>query len=250
MNIEIKGLSVKYRDGRKEVPAIDGLDLSVGSGEICSLIGPSGCGKTTLLYVLSGIIKDFSGEALLGGAPADPKLRRIGLVTQNYALLEWANVYRNAALGAEVKGLNIDKKEVSSFLSKAGLAGLEKKYPCSLSGGQRQRVSIARAFLMKPDVLLMDEPFSALDEICRENMQNVFLDVWSNYSPTVIFVTHSIEEAVFLGKKIAIMSVSPGHIERTIANPLFGIENKRSAQDYYDFLLDVRKNAETLWKAC
>ena len=141
MNIEIKGLSVKYKNERKEVLAIDGLNLSVDSGGICSLIGPSGCGKTTLLYALSGIIKNFSGEALLNGNPADPKRQRIGLVTQNYALLEWANVYRNAVLGAEIKGLNIDKKEVSSFLSKAGLAGLERKYPCSLSGGQRQRVS-------------------------------------------------------------------------------------------------------------
>jgi len=250
LNIEIKGLSVKYKNERKEVLAVDNLNLSVDSGGICSLIGPSGCGKTTLLYALSGIINNFSGEALLGGIPADPKRQRIGLVTQNYALFEWANVYRNAALGADIKGIIIDKKEVSSFLSKAGLAGLERKYPRSLSGGQRQRVSIARAFLMRPDVLLMDEPFSALDAISRENMQNVFLDVWSKYNPTVIFVTHSIEEAVFLGQKIAVMSVSPGHIERTIENPLFGLDNKRATQDYYDFILTVRKNVETLWKTC
>ena len=105
MDIEIKDLSVKYENERKKVPALNGLNLSVDSGGICSLIGPSGCGKTTLLYVLSGIIKKFSGKALIGGNPADPKRQRIGLVTQDYALLEWANVYSNAALGAEIKGL-------------------------------------------------------------------------------------------------------------------------------------------------
>ncbi len=250
MDIEIKGLSVKYKNERKEVKAIDGLDLSVDPGGICSLIGPSGCGKTTLLYVLSGIIKDYSGEALIGGIPADPKRHSIGLVTQNYALLEWANVFKNAALGAEIKGLKTNKKEISTFLSALGLAGLEKKYPHSLSGGQRQRVSIARAFLMEPDILLMDEPFSALDEITREYMQNVFLEVWNKYAPTVVFVTHSIEEAAFLGGKIAIMSASPGRVERTITNPMFGLANKRALKDYYDFILAVRRSAETLWKAC
>jgi NitT/TauT family transport system ATP-binding protein len=250
LNIEITDLSVKYENERKEVPAIDGLNLCVDSGEICSLIGPSGCGKTTLLYTLSGIIKNYSGKALLGGAPADPKCHRIGLVTQNYGLLEWANVYANAVLGAEIKGIKTEKQAIASFLSKIGLAGLEKEYPCSLSGGQRQRVSLARAFLMKPDVLLMDEPFSALDAITRENMQNVFLDVWSKYSPTVIFVTHSIEEAVFLGQRIAIMSASPGHIEQLITNPLFGIGEIRTSESYYDFILAIRKNVEALWKAC
>lgn len=250
MDIEIRDISVKYENEDGGVLAVDSLNLSVVSGEICSLIGPSGCGKTTLLYVLSGIIKNYSGKALLNGEPADPKRQRIGLVTQNYALLEWADVYANAALGAEIKGLNTDKQEISSFLSRVGLAGFERKYPRSLSGGQRQRVSLARAFLMKPDILLMDEPFSALDAITRENMQNIFLDVWSKYNPTVIFVTHSIEEAVFTGQRIAIMSVSPGHIEQSITNPLFGLEKKRTSESYYDLILAIRKNVETLWRTC
>lgn len=250
MNIEIKNLSVKYENQGSGVLAIDGFNLNVDSGEICTLIGPSGCGKTTLLYVLSGIINNYGGKALLGGAPADPKRQRIGLVTQDYALLEWANVFKNAALGAQIKGLNTYKNETTSFLSEIGLAGIEKKYPRSLSGGQRQRVSIARAFLMKPDVLLMDEPFSALDAITREHMQNIFLDVWSRHNPAVIFVTHSIEEAAYVGQRIAVMSSSPGRIERLIINPLFGLEKKRFSQRYYDFVLETRKSAEALWKTC
>lgn len=250
MDVEVKGLSVKYINEGRETPALEGLDLSVDSGRICSLIGPSGSGKTTLLYVLSGIIKKFNGKVLLGGVPADPKLQRIGLVTQNYSLLEWKNVYGNAALGMEIKDKKTDKQEISSFLSKIGLTGFERKYPCSLSGGERQRVAIARAFLMKPDILLMDEPFSALDALTRENMQYIFLDVWNRYRPTVIFVTHSVEEAVFLGQKIAIMSAGPGRIEQVLENPLFGLENKRISEGYSDFILAVRKSVETLWKAC
>lgn len=250
MNIEIKDLSVKYKNFKDEVKAVDNLDLTVDSGEICALIGPSGCGKTTMLYVLSGIIKNYTGEVLLGGDPVDPKLQRLGLVPQNYALLDWANVYDNAALGASITRRNINKQEITSFLSEIGLMGLEKKYPNTLSGGQKQRVSIARAFLMRPDILLMDEPFSALDTITREEMQDVFYDVWHKYKPTVIFVTHSIEEAVCIGQKIAIMSPAPGRIIRIVDNPLFECKCKRTSREHFDFILMVRKYAEKSWKIC
>lgn len=250
--IDVKGLSVKYSNGKSDFLAVHGFDLSLDKGDICAIIGPSGCGKSTVLYVLSGIIPIYEGQAFIDGRPANPKLQRIGLIPQNYGLLDWADVYGNAVLGAEIK--RSDRKEyrpyVEHILKKLGLAGLKLKYPNSLSGGQKQRVSIARSFIMKPDILLMDEPFSALDAITREEIQDLFLDIWKENTVSTLFVTHSIEEAVYLGRKIAIMSPGPGRIAKIFHNPLFGRDNLRMSGEYYNFTMEIRKLAKEVWSKC
>lgn len=250
--IDVKGLSVKYKSRKSDFLAVHGFDLRLDKGDICAVIGPSGCGKSTVLYVLSGIISEYEGSALINGKPANPKLQRIGLIPQNYGLLEWANVYNNAILGIDIKRSDLKEYQpyIEHILEKVGLIGLKSKYPNSLSGGQKQRVSIARSFIMKPDILLMDEPFSALDAITREEIQDLFLSIWKENMVSTAFVTHSIEEAVYLGRKIAIMSPAPGRVLKIFHNPLFGQDNLRMSDEYYHITMEIRKMAKEAWSKC
>ncbi len=245
--IDIKALDVTYKTDKGDYPAVQGLDLHVDRGDICALIGPSGCGKSTVLYVLSGIITQFEGQALIGGRSVNPREQRIGLVPQHYGLLDWADVARNATLGLQVKGASADEPFVAELISRLGLQALKNKYPRQLSGGQRQRVAIARSFIMRPDVLLMDEPFSALDAMTREDIQDLFLSVWQEHATTTLFVTHSIEEAVYLGRKIAVMSPAPGRIARLIDNPLFGKSDLRLSREFYAFVMALRGMVKEDW---
>jgi ABC-type nitrate/sulfonate/bicarbonate transport system ATPase subunit len=247
--IDIEGLVVTYKTDRGDFPAVSGFDLHLDKGDICALIGPSGCGKSTVLYVLSGIITQHSGQALIGGQPVDPQKQRIGLVPQNYGLLDWADVYHNATLGLRVKGSDVSASEpfIAHLMGKLGLEALRSKYPRQLSGGQQQRVAIARSFIMQPDVLLMDEPFSALDAMTREDIQDLFLSVWKEHATSTLFVTHSIEEAVYLGRKIAVMSPAPGCILREIDNPLFGKSGLRQSKEFYAFVMELREMVKEDW---
>lgn len=247
--IEIKNLSVKYYNSKSQIPALDHITLSQKQGEICALIGPSGCGKSTLLHVLSGIVKDYSGEVLINSNPVNPKKQRIGLVPQNFGLLEWETVYENAVMGLKLKGDSIKqhKASIERVLEKLKIAELQKRYPSQLSGGQRQRISIARSFILQPDILLMDEPFSALDAITREETQDLFMDLWKSSKVTTFFVTHSIEEALYIGQRIAIFSSAPGRILRFVDNPLFGAEELRFKQEFYHLSVELRKIAKEEW---
>lgn len=247
--IDIKALSVTYKTDHGDYPAVSGLNLHLDKGDICALIGPSGCGKSTVLYVLSGIITQHGGQALIGGQPVDPKTQRIGFVPQNYGLLEWADVAHNATLGLRVKGADVTASApyIAHLMDRLGLEGLDAKYPRQLSGGQRQRVAIARSFIMQPDVLLMDEPFSALDAITREDIQDLFLSVWQEHATSTLFVTHSIEEAVYLGRKIAVMSPAPGRILREVDNPLFGKSDLRQSKEFYSFVMALRGMVKEDW---
>jgi len=254
--IELKSLSVGYKTSSGMVPALDNVTMSLDRGEICALIGPSGCGKSTLLYVLSGIISDYTGSALIDGIPAAPGSRRVGLIPQNYGLLDWADVYSNAMLGVDIKDGKAQSRSPSGqayadyILEKLGLSELKRKFPGSLSGGQRQRVAIARSFILKPDILLMDEPFSALDAITREEIQDLFLDIWKENRVSTLFVTHSIEEAVYTGRKIAVMSPSPGRITKILENPLFGTDGLRMKNCYYEYCMDIRAMVKEEWAKC
>jgi NitT/TauT family transport system ATP-binding protein len=225
--IEIKSLKVDYKEGVKETVAIDHIDLNVQKGGICAIIGPSGGGKSTLIKVLSGIIKDYHGSVLIGGKKIEPKENRIGLIPQNYGLVNWKTVEQNIFLSTKIKDgrKHIDKVFYESLLDKLNIKGLEKRYPNQLSGGQKQRVSIARAFLLKPNLLLMDESFSALDPMTREDVQKLFLEVWKEYKVTTILITHDIREAIYLGEKIVVLSSSPGRVINTIDNPIFSKSN-------------------------
>lgn len=240
--IAIKDLSVKYHGKNEETLALDQVNINIARGDIYTFIGPSGCGKSTFLYVLSGILKDYKGMVSIDGQPIDPKSQRIGLILQNYGLLPWKTVYQNAMLGLKIKKGRPVLDEYSSYIfEQLGIDNLLTRYPKELSGGQQQRVAIARAFILKPDLLLMDEPFSALDAISREEMQELFLKTWKENNVTTIFITHSVDEALYLGNKIAVFSPSPGRILEVLDNPCFQMDNLRFREEYHDMSIQLRK---------
>jgi len=202
--LEIKNLTVAYG----ELPVLKEVNLQVADGEICTIVGPSGCGKSTLLKAVAGLIHTCSGEVLFNGNDVSAKVHTIGYIPQSYGLLPWKTVEQNIVLALKIKGLPLahdGKSVVDGALKRVGLLEHKKKFPRALSGGQKQRVAIARAFVLNPDVLLMDEPFSALDAMTKEEMQQFFLDVWQGRTGSTLFITHDVEEAVFLGKKIVVM---------------------------------------------
>lgn len=249
--LEIDNLSVNYNSKNEIVKALGPISIKIAIGEIYAIIGPSGCGKSTLLHVLSGIIKDYQGQVLLNKENINPKKHSIGFIPQNFGLLPWKNVEKNIMLSLKIKEKVIDstiKQRIDYILNKLDIYSLKTRYPKELSGGQKQRVSIARAFIMNPDLLLMDEPFSALDAFTREEAQELFIDLWNIYKTTAIFVTHSIEEAIYMGKKIVIISQSPGSIVEIVDNPLFNTENLRQNQEYFKLSSYLRSIIKRGWK--
>lgn len=247
--VKVEGLTVRYRTNYGYFTALKNINLNVGDEDVLALVGPSGCGKSTLLHVLSGIIDVYDGKVTINEEKINTKKHRIGLVLQDYGLLPWRNIYENAVLGLKIKSrlTNHDRDYALFILDRLGLKEFIKRYPQKLSGGQRQRVAIARALILKPDILLMDEPFSALDEITREEMQELFMEIQKEYKVPTIFVTHSIEEAVYIGKKIAIMSRSPGTIKQIIHNTTYGLKDKRLCKEFYDLTIEIRKDIKEEW---
>ena len=214
--IDINNLCLTFETQSEPVHALSGINMKVNSGDFVSLIGPSGCGKTTLLRVIADLEKPTSGTiSVEGKSPNQARLdRSYGYVFQTPALLPWRNIESNIHLPLEMSGYSKSeqKKLSEKYLSLVSLTGFEKKYPWQLSGGMQQRVSIARALSFDPDMLLMDEPFGALDEITRDRLNEELLRLWEQTKKTVVFVTHSIPEAVFLSSKIVVMSARPGKI--------------------------------------
>ncbi|WP_082655696.1 ABC transporter ATP-binding protein [Aureimonas sp. D3] len=214
--IEAEGLTLTFETADGPVHALKDVGLSVNRGEFVSFIGPSGCGKTTLLRVIADLEQPTSGAIRVNGlSPEEARLARAyGYVFQAAALYPWRNIERNVALPLEIMGLPKAERSdrVSRNLDLVGLSGFGRKYPWQLSGGMQQRASIARALSFDPDLLLMDEPFGALDEIVRDRLNEELLKLWAKTRKTVIFVTHSIPEAVFLSTRIVVMSPRPGRI--------------------------------------
>ena len=222
--VEAKNLSLIFQTADSPVTALSAVDLSVARGEFVSFIGPSGCGKTTLLRVIADLERATSGTITVNGvSPEQARLQRAyGYVFQAAALYPWRNVLRNVMLPLEIMGLPAPERRARAAkqLELVGLTGFERKYPWQLSGGMQQRVSIARAMALEPALLLMDEPFGALDEITRDHLNEQLLRLWERTGKTVIFVTHSISEAVFLSQRIVVMSPRPGRILEIIDNDL------------------------------
>lgn len=216
--------NVVYPAADKPVHALSDIDLTIRHGEFVSLIGPSGCGKTTLLRVIADLEPISSGEVLVNELPPDEarQARAYGYVFQAPALFPWRTVLQNVMLPLQIQGKSADECEeiAREQLIRVGLQGFESKYPWQLSGGMQQRVSIARALGFKPKILMMDEPFGALDEITRDNLNQQLQDLWNAEQRTVVFVTHSISEAVYLSTKIVVMSPRPGRIIKIIDSPL------------------------------
>ncbi|MDD9147421.1 MULTISPECIES: ABC transporter ATP-binding protein [unclassified Sporolactobacillus] len=211
--------AVKNEEGRNEtLTVLNDFNLSVNEGEFLTVLGPSGCGKSTFLNILAGLDKQTSGQIKVEGALLNGVNRNIGVVFQGYALFPWRSVLDNVAAGLEIRGVKKKKrKEIAeNYLDRVGLKKFALRYPHELSGGMRQRVAIARALAYNPAILLMDEPFAALDAQTREMLQLELLRIWEVEKKTVLFVTHSIDEAIFLGDRVAVMTSRPAKVKEIV----------------------------------
>ena len=255
MATETKNIAIAANDINKvfnpgsdeEVIALQDINLEVATGEFVSLIGPSGCGKSTLMRLIGDLLEPSSGDLLVHGkTPHQARQDRdYGMVFQASTLYEWRSVIKNVELPLEVMGVNKAerKKRAHAMLDMVELAAFTNHFPWQLSGGMQQRVSIARALVFDPSVLLMDEPFGALDEFTRERMNLELLKIWRQTGKTIVFVTHSIAEAVFLSSRIIVMSPRPGRITKIVENPLPYPRdfNTRSDPTYHDLVSHVRE---------
>lgn len=246
--ISIRDLNMVYTGRGTETVALKNANLEIKEGEFISLIGPSGCGKTTLLRLIADLIQPTSGEITVAGkTPQEAReSREYGYVFQAPVLYDWRTVLKNVTLPLEIMNFSkAERKErAAGLLEMVGLQDFHNQYPWQLSGGMQQRVSIARALAFDPKLLLMDEPFGALDEITREQMNHELLTIWQETKKTVVFVTHSIAEAVFLSSRIIVMTPRPGKIEQVIPVDLpYPRDNDtRESKAFFDLATEVRES--------
>jgi NitT/TauT family transport system ATP-binding protein len=221
-HIDIRDVSVSFGTRGQRTQAVSGVSLEVKPGEFVSVIGPSGCGKSTLLNIVAGFMVPTQGTALLDGRPIGGPGADRGVVFQQYSLFPWMTVRKNVEFGLKMQGLGINAREskARTLLGLAGLLPFENHYPDQLSGGMKQRVGIVRALATSPQVLLMDEPFGALDSQTRTVMQEILTNMWQQLRLSVLFITHDIEEAIFLSEKVYVMTARPGRIKAEIPIPL------------------------------
>jgi NitT/TauT family transport system ATP-binding protein len=218
--IEVRSLEKVYQTRLGEpVHALTNIDLSIGAGEFVSVVGPSGCGKSTLMRILAGLDNQTSGTAALGGQPIAGPRPDVGVVFQQATLLPWRTVLQNVLLPAMLRGIDRTKR-AHELLELVSLSGFAEKYPFELSGGMQQRVAIARSLLLDPELLLMDEPFSSLDAMTRDEMGFELMRIWSERPKTVVFITHSITEAVLLADRVIVLTARPGKIADVVRIPL------------------------------
>ncbi|MDQ4109082.1 MAG: ABC transporter ATP-binding protein [Actinomycetota bacterium] len=245
--VSLTGVRKEFVVGSATTVALSGIDLQIQSGEFVSLIGPSGCGKSTLLRTIGDLISPSSGTVLVNGKPAARARldREYGMVFQAPVLFEWRSVEDNVKLPLELLGMDRSERDARAreMLELVELADFARHHPYQLSGGMQQRVAIARALALQPAILLMDEPFGALDEMTRERMNSEVLRIWEQTGTTIVFVTHSIPEAVFLSTRVVVMSARPGRITRVIDVPLPHPRNEETREDprYFRVVTEVRE---------
>ena len=244
--VALEGLGKRFGEGATAVQALTGIDLTVGAGEFVALIGPSGCGKSTLLRIVANLIEPTEGSVLVNGKPA--RRARLdqdyGIAFQQAGLLEWRTVQGNVELPLGLHGVGREQRRAQALelLELVGLTEFAGHRPSQLSGGMQQRVAIARALARRPALLLMDEPFGALDEMTRERMQSELIRICAETSAAVVFVTHSIPEAVFLSQRVVVMSPRPGRITEIVDVPLTARdEDTREAEEFFSAITDVRE---------
>ena len=242
--IAIQEVRKVYQARLGRVPALDGVSLEIAQGEFVSIVGPSGCGKSTLLLLVAGLIRPSAGRIAIGGRRVERPYPELGIVFQQDVLLAWRTVLDNVLLPAEIRRLPRARYEgrARELLDRTGLRGFEGAYPAELSGGMRQRVSLCRALLQDPPLLLMDEPFGALDALTREQMNLDLAHLCGDARYTVLFITHSIEEAVFLSDRVAVMSPRPGRILDVlpIGLPRPGHHGVKETASFHAHLAEVR----------
>jgi NitT/TauT family transport system ATP-binding protein len=230
----MSAVKIRFEQVRKEFPvrdetagaarrftALEDITLDVKSGEFLTLVGPSGCGKSTLLDLLAGLAAPTSGRILLDGRPISGPARDRGMVFQQYALFPWRTAVQNVEFGLDIAGLKAKERREKArhYLDLVGLSAFAERYPHELSGGMKQRVAIARSLAYDPEILLMDEPFAALDAQTRETLQGELLRIWRRTGKTIVFITHGIDEAVVLGQRVAVMTSRPGRIKQIVDVP-------------------------------
>ncbi len=216
--VEVEGLSVSFSDRHRTVKVLDNINFQVEPGSFVCVLGPSGCGKSTLLNAIAGFVRPTTGCISVDNQTVTKPGSERGFVFQQYSLLPWKTTTQNVEFGLRIKGMAKKQRRelVDEYLNRVGLYKHRHAYPHQLSGGMKQRASIIRALVNSPSVLLMDEPFGALDAQTRHMMQELLMEIWSDLRTTVVFVTHDIEEAVFLGDRVLILGVNPGHIKEDI----------------------------------
>jgi NitT/TauT family transport system ATP-binding protein len=245
VNIRMKSLSKVFEKGDRRVAALQEFDLEVEEGQFVCLLGPSGCGKTTVLRIVAGLETKTGGSVQINGEEVVDAGPNRGMVFQEFALFPWRSARKNIEFGLEVKGVpETERHEISSrLLDLVGLKGFENAHPIELSGGMKQRVAIARALANDPDALLMDEPFGSLDAQTRNLMQKELLRIWSANQKTVIFVTHSVDEAVFLADRIVVMTARPGKVKKIISMTL-PRPRDRTSREFIEVRGDVLNELE------
>lgn len=242
--ISLKNISKEFQG----TPVLADISFDLQKGNSIAVIGPSGCGKSTLLYLISGLLAPTSGSVLINDREVKEAGYKTSFILQDYGLLPWKTVFRNVSLGMRIKKFpdNEIKGRVEQVLKEMQIYPLKDRYPSNLSGGEKQRVAIARALTTDPEILLMDEPFSSLDTLTREKLQNTVMEIQSGSNLSILLVTHSIEEAVFLGDRIIIMSKGPGRIFEIIDNERRGRKMFRDSEHYFEQCRKVRRIIETL----
>ena len=245
--LEVRNVSRTFGSDANQVYALKDISFEVEEGSFVVIIGPSGCGKTSLLRIIGGLIPPSSGEVLIDAKPVTGPGPDRSIVFQNFRLLPWRKVISNVEMGLEIKGIDKSRREelARNYLDLVGLSGFENYYPIELSGGMRQRVGLARALVVNPAILLMDEPFGSVDAQTREQLQTELLKLWNKTRKTVIFVTHDIDESIYLGDKIIVISPRPGKVQEvvTVDLPRPRWENKANIIESVVFI-DLKKK---LW---
>jgi len=252
IEIKIEDVSMIFQDknGGEPVTALKNVNLDIKEGEFISLLGPSGCGKTTLLRIIADLLQPSMGKVTVRGETTrDIRLqKKYGIVFQNPVLYDWRTIRRNVCMPMELLGMKKAERteRVTKMLDLVGLSEFGKNYPYELSGGMQQRVGIARALAINPEILLMDEPFSALDEFTREKLHVDLLNIWSKTNKTVVFVTHNISEAVFLSDRVVVLSPHPGRVSAVIDINTPRPRNMESKQipEFYDYITKIRNSFE------
>jgi len=245
----IESLNKSFTADTGTIEVIKGLSLSVEEGQFLCIVGPSGCGKTTILKIMCGLEMPTSGKVLINGVPPNPMVQKFGVIFQEDSLLPWMRVINNVKFGLEIGHMG-DKIDAiaNKYIDLVGLDGFENYFPHQLSGGMKKRVAIARALAVDPDIILMDEPFADLDAQTRSSMQKELLEVWSKLHKTVVFITHNVDEAVFLGQDVAILTKRPTSIKMSINIDLPYPRDRLSRPfiSYREKILDTLQNEITI----
>ena len=239
--LRVHGLTKVFPDNGVQKVIFQDVNIDLQAHDSIAIVGPSGCGKTTLLLTIAGLLYATGGNAFLEGEPISQQIHNVAIVLQEYGLFPWKTAMENIVLGAKMRKIKVPQETLANLKQELGIEGLDHLYPHQLSGGQRQRVALARALLLNPKLLLLDEPFAALDTITREHVQNLLLGIFRDRVFSFILVTHNIEEAVFLGRRIIIMNEYATGIHSTIENPGMGQMDYREQSEFFQQVVLLRQ---------